>query len=605
MTRWSLAVLSIASLLAGTAAATRAEPPALPVAIVVAAEASPAERNAADQLQRFLGEIYRTRLEVVAEPVGGKDHIFVGPSRWTAVIDPEPLGTDGITIQTRGRDLILLGGRPRGTLNAVFTFLQDPMGCRWYATDEELIPRRTLPEGGLSEGLRSLVGDLSITYVPPFAHRQYFGPQTQDVEFAARNRLNGRNWQTPMPEEWGGGVSMARPSGGHTLLKHFLKPADHFASHPEWFAWRKDAGKHQPVQPCMTHPEVKAQVVKEVLAYLDEQYPTWGPGPKIVSISNADNDTYCECERCGAVYEREGSQSGALLQLVNAVAGEVAGRYPDVLVSTLAYWMTAAPPKTVRAEPNVLIHLGTMQRDHKVPVNQTKYGDYLKRWRRIARQVYIWDYDTNYHNYMRPHPSYYAVPQSLKFFHAQGVTGVFVQGGWGKPELHNLRAWVNAQLLWDPRGNPRELVAEFVQAYYGDAAEYVLEYMDVMEHAVRDADGKHLSVYGKTDNWLTLSAMNHAQKLVTQARAAVQGDERRLPRVLALQMCLDMIWLERYAELRRAAEEGKLPFEGPDDPIALLDEYASNPLNVSTMREGKGGNYGQFLEKLRTALTAE
>ncbi|MFA9478323.1 DUF4838 domain-containing protein [Phycisphaerales bacterium AB-hyl4] len=587
------------------AASTSADTLASRIAIVVAEQATPAERNAADQLQRYLGKIYGVEFDVIAEPAEERDHIFVGRSQWTQGIDLGPLGTEGIVIQTRERDMILIGGPPRGTLNAVFTFLQDEMGCRWYAPDEQLIPERKLSESDLSQGLRSLVGELDVRYMPPFTHRQYFGQSTQDVEFAVKNRLNGRNWQRPIPEEWGGNVYMAQPTGGHTLIRSFLKPDDHFDTHPEWFAWREEAGEHQTSQPCLTHPEVHEQVTVEVLAYLEEHYPTWEAGPKIVSVSNADNDRYCECERCTEVYEREGAKSGALLELVNAVADAVAEDYPDVLVSTLAYWKTSTPPARLRARPNVLIHLGTMQRDHKVGVDQTKYGDYLQRWGRVAQHLYIWDYDTNYHNYMRPHPSYRAVPRSLKFFRVRGVTGVFVQGGWGKPELHNMRAWVNGQLLWDPSRNPRALMREFAEAYYGEAASYVLDYMETIYRAVQRAEKSYLSVYGTTDTWLKLPDMNRAQELITQARTAVEDDERLRERIDLLQMGLDMIWLERYEELRNAAEETNAPFNGPDDPLALVDHYAENPLNVATMREGQSGDYGQFLSRIRETLTSE
>ena len=43
-------------------------------------------------------------------------------------------------IRTVGDNLILTGGRPRGTLYAVYEFLERPVGCHWL--DRETIARR-------------------------------------------------------------------------------------------------------------------------------------------------------------------------------------------------------------------------------------------------------------------------------------------------------------------------------------------------------------------------------------------------------------------------------------------------------------------------------
>ncbi|MCK7482461.1 MAG: hypothetical protein M0C28_39075 [Candidatus Moduliflexus flocculans] len=45
------------------------------------------------------------------------------------------LAAESIVVRTAGNDLVLAGGGPRGTLYAVYTFLEDVVGCRWWTVD--------------------------------------------------------------------------------------------------------------------------------------------------------------------------------------------------------------------------------------------------------------------------------------------------------------------------------------------------------------------------------------------------------------------------------------------------------------------------------------
>jgi len=74
----------------------------------------------------------------------------------------EGLGADGIVIRSKGNDLILAGGRPRGTLYAVYTFLEDVVGCRWWSSKVSTIPKKTAIN---TKGL-------NIRYVPPSTRRK-------------------------------------------------------------------------------------------------------------------------------------------------------------------------------------------------------------------------------------------------------------------------------------------------------------------------------------------------------------------------------------------------------------------------------------------------
>ena len=113
----------------GTAAAqvTIAENGVAEAVIVIAEDAPEPEQHAAAELAEFLQQIAGTTFEIVHGPAVGRLRLLVGPkAAKLAVADfsTDGLGSDGIIIRRVGKDLILAGGHPRGTLYAVYTFLE-------------------------------------------------------------------------------------------------------------------------------------------------------------------------------------------------------------------------------------------------------------------------------------------------------------------------------------------------------------------------------------------------------------------------------------------------------------------------------------------------
>ena len=101
--------------------------------IVVAADAPEPEQYAATELADFLRQITGATFEISHAPVTGKSCLLVGPQAARlvdAAFSTDGLGAEGVIIRTVGNDLILAGGYPRGTLYAVYTFLEDNLGCR-------------------------------------------------------------------------------------------------------------------------------------------------------------------------------------------------------------------------------------------------------------------------------------------------------------------------------------------------------------------------------------------------------------------------------------------------------------------------------------------
>ena len=244
--------------------------------VVVSADAIEAEQTAAKEFAAYL-EIVTGARPVIQSEAGEGTNIYLGRSETVhgllPGVDWDSLGTDGIVMKTVGDDLVLSGGRPRGTICAVYTFLQDVVGCRWYALDAaEVIPSKPTLE----------VDGLDIVYRPPFEFRQHYTEAVRDPLFAVKLRLNGREFCGSISDEYGGSVHQG---GAHTLFRQFLKKDEHFEAHPEWYGYNSANKKREPRAICFTNTAAREQATKEVLAYLAAN-----PGTKVVSVSCNDSN---------------------------------------------------------------------------------------------------------------------------------------------------------------------------------------------------------------------------------------------------------------------------------------------------------------------------
>ena len=153
--------------------------------IVTAPEASEPEQHAAQELARFLGQVTGAEFKMATSEDEQASCIFVGPTaaKWAdEQFSTDGLGAEGIVLKTVGDDLILAGGRPRGTLYAVYTFLEDQLGCRWWSSTESTIPKKPT----------IAVDRLDVRYVPPLEYRSPFWFDAFDGDWSARNKANGQ-----------------------------------------------------------------------------------------------------------------------------------------------------------------------------------------------------------------------------------------------------------------------------------------------------------------------------------------------------------------------------------------------------------------------------
>ncbi|MBQ9359368.1 MAG: DUF4838 domain-containing protein, partial [Abditibacteriota bacterium] len=246
-------------------------------AIVLGADATEPEKNAARELQSYVEKISGARLDIVPEPSKELNNVFVGQTELTRKQIPEfdwdSLKRDGILVRSGKKTLILAGDRPAGTLYAVYDFLEKDLGVRFWAPGDEYVPSK-----------KYITASADRVYVPPFYLREdFFKLYMHDEQFKARHKLNGRtNLATsPISPEWGGCYDLI--GGGHTFWL-FMNPSEYFADHPEWYSLINGKRFSGYGQLCLSNDECVEMLTQKVLEELRRH-----PDPRMISVTQTDN----------------------------------------------------------------------------------------------------------------------------------------------------------------------------------------------------------------------------------------------------------------------------------------------------------------------------
>jgi hypothetical protein len=560
-----MAVLAAVCVSPWWGAARAAAGPGLPLSVagqatarlVVADAPALPEQTAARELATYLRKATGAAFEPRAESTAGAPGaaIYLGATQFAAQhgLDGGRMGPEEFVLRTVEGHLVIVGGRPRGTLYGVYAFLEQVVGCRWltFFGDEFVPPRPDITVPPLDRRER-----------PAFATRDLYCPiwcsADTKRQFTVRNRLNGNSSLTTA--EYGDSPTRFVGPGVHTFAD-YIPPQQYFATHPEYFSMRDGKRLADGGQLCFTNPELQKVLAERVLAQVAGAQDA-DPVTRIYSVSVNDVPGMCDCPQCTALAREEGSGAAPLLQLVNAVAERVGRDYPQVLIDTLAYRRkdTETPPRTLRPRDNVLIRFCPIDNNFGAPFEDEANReslDHLRGWSAISRQVWLWYYAVTYGNgNCSPLANLNRWAQDLRVTQASGVSGVFAQADSGQAQMHDLadlKQWVLARLLWDPQQSLDELVADFCDHYYGAASGVVQEYVRLLEEQGRQARPYLMWNPFLTDyTYLTGEFLWASQTLFDRAEAAVTASPEHLTRVRRARLSTDYASLVFFDRLQEA-----------------------------------------------------
>ena len=494
--------------------------------VYVERNASGNERYAAAQLREFLhkGGISTDTLAMK------KGTIYVGNTpylrkHFAAYMDS--LRDDGYLICGDGKNLCLYGKGNKGTLYAVYAFLE-MQGYRLYTPSTIVIPDFII--------LR--LPKCHIVSNPAFAYREvsYYYPNHSQL-YADWHHLHTQADRNKM---FGMFV--------HTFNK-LLPPKDYYDTHPEWYSLN-NGHRSRDGQLCLSNPEVLVKLCNNlsILMIATPPHDIW-------SVSPNDNYNVCECDNCRRLDSIYGGPSGTLIWFVN----QVARRFPDHTIATLAYQYTRkAPISDIRPDSNVLIMLCPIEVGREKPISTSDFTKDMEDWARLTDNIFLWDYVVQFRNFWNPFPNLHVLQPNLQYFRDNGVRMMFEQasGADNITSWMDIRCYMIAKLLWNPDADMDSIMADFYQGYYGDAGKYVKSIIDTMTAALIQS-GERLDIYGypidAADGYLSVERFKQYDSLMSLA------------------------W-------KHAPKHYIGCFEAPDSALWLFDmalEYARNELAVS------------------------
>lgn len=490
--------------------------------VVLPPQPTPVERTAAAELTSALERIG-------GAPAAWTYHVGATDASRAAFGATPDWADDEIGLKTVDGALVLDGHATRGVLYAVYTYLEDTLGVRWWTSTETDWP--TNPPAALPA--------LDIRYAPSIKYRETYYQDGFDATFKAHLKGNFSSRTRYMfkdlariPSDKGGDSTLlyyaGRGSSYHAFFE-VLPPARHFKDHPDWYSLigGKRRGDRKS-QLCLTNREMEAAYIAELRRLLRAN-----PDVDFVQVSQNDSRGACECAACRAVEAEEGGAHAApLLRFVNRVAEALEPEFPRMMFDTFAYQYTRKPPTKTRPRHNVTVRLCDIECDFRrplaeLPANASFVAD-LEGWKKVAPgQLYIWDYVTDFTSYMLPHPNYRSLAANVRLFASAGAVGVFEQGDalCTAGEFWPLRQWLLGHLLWKPSADAAALQRDFLTGYYGPSAAPILQrYLDFLCDAAARCPRAIGCYHANVDAFLSVDEMRTALALMDAALAAAEKD---------------------------------------------------------------------------------
>ena len=420
----------------------------------------PEVRQAAKQMQYYLHAITGVQLPLARAEQHDPDTPAI-----TIGMDAGTTGSSDITIRTEGQNLKIRGGSAIATKYAVYEFLERYLGCQWFTPEVDYVPSIT----------NLTIQPIDFSYQPRITTRTVHARLFyEDSVFADKHKVTYEAFPTYAP-----GARV------HTFHR-FLPEEQFYEDHPEYFALR--GTRRLPTQLCLTN-ETVLQIVKDSVAALFKR----NPQAKVVSVSQDDNQQHCQCDACHKIDEEEGSPAGTMIRFVN----QVAAAFPDKTISTLAYQYTRKPCKTKPAA-NVLVTLCSIECDRSAAIAEKcqEFAEDLKGWGQLTSNIRIWDYTTQFTNFLAPFPNLHTLQPNVQLFRDNNAKWIFEQHSNNPSELFELRSYLLAKLLWNPDLNVDSLMTSFINGYYELAGPLIKQYVDKIHSELARDPEFFLFLYG-------------------------------------------------------------------------------------------------------------
>ncbi len=389
----------------------------------------------------------------------------------------------------KGRNWVVEGRQQAyGTINAVYTFIQDYLNVRW------LWP---------GEGGTDILETETLAF-EPFVH--HHAPQIRQratvFEFSRLGDGRGRS------HEWARKQRLQLDSlhvgGGHAFVSWWERFHE---AHPDFFALQPSGkrgwqGSPRYAKLCQSNPAVWAQWLEDVVETLEAH-----PYRTIFHAAPNDGATsgICVCENCLAWDHPDGVRSRYLwdgvsqeyvamsdryIRFSNALVGVLRERFPerpDYRVSQLAYGPSRPAPLDVTPDPGVIVaYVGHFPFTTAESRKQQKQD-----WMQWAQQTEMLIYRPNYWYWAGgiwglPEVALSQTLEDFRFLGEHRCVGIYIDTVREHWATQGPQYYLMAQLAWDPLRDGQAILDDYYRRAFGPAADAIAEYWHLLEAAQSD-----------------------------------------------------------------------------------------------------------------------
>ncbi len=374
--------------------------------------------------------------------------------------DDPALESDGYKYTVTENGIVFEGAVKRGTMYAVYRFLQNE--CGWdclvygdsYLNEAELVD---VPAGTVA------------AETPVFEHLDMYG------SYGMRGFKSDRS--TPTAEQ---NSYSSITQACHGLQNQALAgPLNYYFE-----------------QPCFNDEDMYDLIRENVVNYIEANYDhclNYG-----VDIAQGDNNNFCMCSDCSEIYYNECGHAGSVVRFANKLSEDLNEVYPGMIYKIFAYFGTNQPPKitapnefvytTFCYDVNCSNHLydGSECTSNVMgrTTNNTDYAKWFDGWCALTDNMYVWTYalDTSLQQY--------TIIDNLRedflYFRDNDVRGMFHEAENWDLGIRRIEFALMAELNWNPDMSESEyeaLICKLLEREYGAGWQQIRNFIYEWEYA--------------------------------------------------------------------------------------------------------------------------
>lgn len=290
--------------------------------------------------------------------------------------------------------------------------------------------------------------------------------------------------------------------------------------------YAKDGRWIEPEQFCFSNNETYSQIKDYIL----QNYPDDTDAPTHFMIMPNDNMIACLCPQCKTLGNTKGHATPAVASLIKRLAQD----FPGHIFFTSAY-LTTNIPYDGKLPENTGIMISTINLPKGIALtNQNEVKTFLHQlneWRKCTDRIYIWDYASNFDDYLTPLPILYGLQQQLQFYKSNGIKGVFLNAsGYDYSTFDDMKTFVASALMANCSLAVDDLCYKYFSKMYPVSGQTLGEYYLSMEKRFSEK-GKPYNIYGSfqeaMSKYIDMEDFIRFYDAVNSARNIAEGSEKQ------------------------------------------------------------------------------